>query len=82
MNLSRLDEAAIDFDLLEDLVLSIDTKEGAGSILVFLPGMGEIMNLTSRLEGNRQCVFFCWIISFLAAPACHQCPLLFAVFPE
>jgi HrpA-like RNA helicase len=81
VNLSRLDEAAIDFDLLEDLVLSIDTKEGAGSILVFLPGMGEIMNLTSRLEGNPQCVVFVGF-SFLAAPACHQCPLLFAVFPE
>jgi HrpA-like RNA helicase len=63
VNLSRVDEGAIDFDLLEDLVLYIDAKESDGSILVFLPGMGEIVHLCSRLEANHQCAFVGLLLS-------------------
>lgn len=55
-NLARLDESAIDYDLLDELVRHIDTTEGAGAILVFLPGLPEIMNLVDRLNGSHQCV--------------------------
>lgn len=54
-NLARVDESAIDFDLLEDVVNYIDQTQGSGAILVFLPGMGEILNLCDRLKGSLQC---------------------------
>jgi hypothetical protein len=37
-NLARLDEDAIDYDLLEELVAYIDQVYEWGAILVFLPG--------------------------------------------
>lgn len=37
-NLGRLAEAAIDFELLESVVLHIDATQPEGAILVFLPG--------------------------------------------
>jgi HrpA-like RNA helicase len=55
VNLARVDESAIDFDLLEDLVRHIDKTQDEGAILVFLPGMGEIMGLVDRLRGSHLC---------------------------
>ena len=37
-NLGRLAEAAIDFELLETVVLHIDATQPEGAVLVFLPG--------------------------------------------
>ena len=37
-NLGRLAEAAIDFELLEAVVLHIDATQPEGAVLVFLPG--------------------------------------------
>ena len=54
-NLRRLDESAIDFDLLEELVLHIDRTEEEGAILVFLPGMREITQLVDRLTASHEC---------------------------
>ena len=53
-NIERVDETAIDFELLDDLIRHIDSTEGEGAILVFLPGMMEIMNLVDRLQGSHQ----------------------------
>jgi hypothetical protein len=53
-NVGRLDETAIDFDLLDDLIRHIDITEDEGAILVFLPGMMEIMGLVDRLQGSHQ----------------------------
>jgi hypothetical protein len=53
-NLARVDESSIDYDLLDDLVRHIDTTEDEGAILVFLPGMVEIMSLVDRLQGSHQ----------------------------
>lgn len=54
-NLARVDESAIDFDLLEDLVAHVHEHEADGAILVFLPGMGEISELVNRLSGSHRC---------------------------
>ena len=67
VNLARLDESAIDFELLEDVVRHIDKDEAAGAILVFLPGMGEIMNLCDRLRGSVQCAASCLLGEHLLA---------------
>ncbi|CAL1385571.1 unnamed protein product [Linum trigynum] len=48
-NLKRLNEAAIDYDLLEDLVCHVDETFDEGAILVFLPGASEIYMLHDRL---------------------------------
>ena len=66
-SMDRVNEEVINFDLLEDalnLILcrpdhnsTLLPPEGAdlskGSVLVFLPGLGEIRSMTERLEGNR-----------------------------
>jgi hypothetical protein len=66
-SMDRVNEEVINYDLLEDalnLILcrpdqnsTLLPPEGAdlstGSVLVFLPGMGEIRSVTERLEGNR-----------------------------
>lgn len=66
VNVSRVDESAIDFDLLEDVVRHVDASEEAGAVLVFLPGMGEILNLCERLQGSLQCAScLCAILVFL-----------------
>ena len=52
-NLARLDENRIDFDLMEDLLGHVHTAKDAGAILVFMPGMGEIVELMRRLESNK-----------------------------
>ncbi|OAY64742.1 ATP-dependent RNA helicase Dhx29 [Ananas comosus] len=48
-NLKRLNEDAIDFDLLEDLICYIDENCPPGAILVFLPGVSEIELLVDKL---------------------------------
>lgn len=53
-NIGRVDETAIDFELLDDLIRHIDVTEDEGAILVFLPGMMEIMSLVDRLQGSHQ----------------------------
>jgi len=67
LSLWRVNEEAINYDLVEDVLMLLLVKkdysalappEGAdlssnGSVLVFLPGLGEIKALAERLEGNR-----------------------------
>ena len=67
LSLWRANEEVINYDLVEDVLALLLVKkdysalappEGAdmsstGSILVFLPGLGEIKALAERLEGNR-----------------------------
>ncbi|CAN0878558.1 DExH-box ATP-dependent RNA helicase DExH7, chloroplastic [Linum grandiflorum] len=48
-NLKRLNEDAIDYELLEDLVCHVDETFDEGAILVFLPGVSEIYMLHDRL---------------------------------
>ncbi|GMH06760.1 hypothetical protein Nepgr_008600 [Nepenthes gracilis] len=52
LNLKRLNEDVIDYDLLEDLVCHIDETYGDGAILVFLPGVSEIYTLLDRLAAS------------------------------
>ena len=66
--MERVNEEVINFDLVEDVLTlllvnnegntSLVAPEGAdlssGSVLVFLPGLGEIKSMTERLEGNRR----------------------------
>ncbi|KAM0916755.1 hypothetical protein ACQ4PT_010076 [Festuca glaucescens] len=51
-NLKRLNEDAIDFDLLEDLICYIDESCPTGAVLVFLPGVAEIEMLIDRLSAS------------------------------
>ena len=54
--IQRLDDVIINYDLIEKLVLHIcndmprDDKNPYGSILIFMPGIGEISKLCSLLE--------------------------------
>ncbi|GAB2229700.1 hypothetical protein Droror1_Dr00013952 [Drosera rotundifolia] len=52
MNLRKLNEDVIDYDLLEALVCHIDESCGEGAILIFLPGVSEISLLLNRLAGS------------------------------
>lgn len=52
-NLAKLNEDTIDFDLLEDLIMHIDQTGENGAILVFLPGMGDILSLVDRLAASE-----------------------------
>jgi ATP-dependent RNA helicase DHX29 len=52
-NLSRVNEDRIDMDLVEHVVLHIHETHEPGAILVFVPGMGEIDNLSRRLMSQR-----------------------------
>lgn len=58
-SLARLDESAIDYDLLDQLIAMIDSTQGTGAVLVFLPGMGEISTLADILENARKPL---WIV--------------------
>lgn len=63
--MDRVDETVLNYDLIEDVLSLLATKENdvlvppdntsdlSGSILVFLPGMGEIRALSNRLYGSR-----------------------------
>mmetsp|Transcript_14996 Transcript_14996/g.36596 ORF Transcript_14996/g.36596 Transcript_14996/m.36596 type:complete len:557 (-) Transcript_14996:1528-3198(-) len=64
--MQRVDEEVINYDLIEDVLLlllvnrdqcTLEAPEGSdlsrGSILVFLPGLGEIKAMTERLEASR-----------------------------
>jgi ATP-dependent RNA helicase DHX29 len=56
--LSRLNESAIDYDLIEEVVELIDNTSSDkddvdGAVLVFLPGMGEISTLADRFMESR-----------------------------
>ncbi|KAM3367495.1 hypothetical protein ACQJBY_016223 [Aegilops geniculata] len=52
LNLKRLNEDVIDFDLLEDLICYIDENCPSGAVLVFLPGVAEIEMLIDRLSAS------------------------------
>lgn len=54
LNLKRLNEDVIDYDLLEDLICHIDKTCEEGAILVFLPGMSEIYTLHDKLAASYQ----------------------------
>ncbi|PKA56835.1 putative pre-mRNA-splicing factor ATP-dependent RNA helicase [Apostasia shenzhenica] len=51
-NLRSLNENAIDFDILEDLINYIDDTCPPGAILVFLPGVAEIDLLVDKLRAS------------------------------
>ncbi|RID44875.1 hypothetical protein BRARA_I01640 [Brassica rapa] len=51
-NLKRLNEDAIDYELLEELICHIDDTCNEGAILVFLPGVSEIHMLLDRLAAS------------------------------
>ncbi|KAF6171953.1 hypothetical protein GIB67_025839 [Kingdonia uniflora] len=51
-NLKSINEDAIDFDLLEDLLYHVDDTYTAGAILVFLPGVAEIYLLLDKLAAS------------------------------
>ncbi len=65
--MERVNEAVINFDLIEDVLASLldpqrstnnmklpdGTDLTTGSILVFLPGLGEIKSLSERLDCSR-----------------------------
>ena len=58
--LSRVDEARVNFELIEDVIGHIDASEAScccgqppGAILVFLPGMGEIQGTSDQLRMKR-----------------------------
>ncbi|EPS71537.1 hypothetical protein M569_03222, partial [Genlisea aurea] len=53
-NLRRLNEDAIDYDLLEALVCHIDETYAKGAILVFLPGVPEIDTLLDKLVASSR----------------------------
>lgn len=44
----------IDYDVIVDLVWSIIDKRNQGAILVFLPGLAEILTLCDMLENNTR----------------------------
>ncbi|XP_057542821.1 DExH-box ATP-dependent RNA helicase DExH7, chloroplastic [Amaranthus tricolor] len=52
LNLKKLNEDVIDYDLLEDLVCHIDENCGNGAILIFLPGISEIYRLHDKLAAS------------------------------
>jgi len=67
-SMERVNEEIINYDLVEDLLKLVTSKEAglndtliapdgadmsSGSILIFLPGIGEIRALIERLEGSR-----------------------------
>ncbi|KAI5058462.1 hypothetical protein GOP47_0026632 [Adiantum capillus-veneris] len=52
-NLRKLNEDVIDFDLLEELIMHVDKTGEEGAILVFLPGMGDILSLVNRLVASE-----------------------------
>ena len=52
-NLSRLDEAVVDYDCVERLLARVDEDEPRdGAFLVFLPGIGETTRLIERLNAH------------------------------
>ena len=66
--MDRVDETVINYDLIEDVLQEICYKEcplftpppltdsnatTVGSVLIFLPGIGEIRTLKERLEGSK-----------------------------
>ena len=67
-SMDRVDETLINYDLIEDLLAVLllksadartvlfpprESNPSIGSVLVFLPGIGEIRALSERLEGSR-----------------------------
>ncbi|CAM6038869.1 unnamed protein product [Sphagnum compactum] len=54
INLERVNEDVIDYELLEDLIIHIDEDYEAGAVLVFLPGMAEIQLMKDRLSASRR----------------------------
>lgn len=52
-SLARVNEAVIDFDLIEELLAHIHKSCGPGAVLVFLPGIREVGALHSRLASSR-----------------------------
>lgn len=48
-----MNEDKIDMDLLEHIIMYIHGTQDPGAILVFVPGMGEIDNLSKRLVSQR-----------------------------
>jgi HrpA-like RNA helicase len=66
-SMDRVDEAKINYDLIEDVLMKllVDTVPSdvlvppagaqlqSGAVLIFLPGIGEIRTLSERLQSNR-----------------------------
>ena len=67
LSMERVDESILNYDLIEDVLQllllqsernsTLNAPEGAdtsnGSVLIFLPGIGEIRSLSDRLSANR-----------------------------
>lgn len=54
-SLSRLNEDVLDLDLVEELIGHVDAvTPHPGALLVFLPGLGEIAALHSRMSGSAR----------------------------
>ena len=61
-----VDESVINFDLIEDVLLALEDKKkenpivnkelqaSNGSVLIFLPGIGEIKSLINRLSSGKR----------------------------
>eukprot|EP00750_Incisomonas_marina_P031765 INCI8296.1.p2 GENE.INCI8296.1~~INCI8296.1.p2 ORF type:complete len:1126 (+),score=243.84 INCI8296.1:1192-4569(+) len=64
-SLSIVDEEVINYDLLESLLEYIHEVEPMGAVLVFMPGMMEIMKLYNRL---RDSPLFCNSSKFVVYP--------------
>jgi ATP-dependent RNA helicase DHX29 len=61
-NLARVNDEVIDFDLLEALLGYIHETQDPGAVLVFLPGMGEILRALGRFESNKR-LGDCWFVA-------------------
>ena len=50
--LKRMNENEIPLDLIEALLVDINTKGSPGAVLIFLPGWNIISNMLNRLENH------------------------------
>jgi len=54
VSLSRLNEEVVDLDLLEEVLFHIDSTQGPGAALVFVPGIKEVDRLCMRLGATKR----------------------------
>eukprot|EP00026_Physarum_polycephalum_P001466 Phypoly_transcript_01468.p1 GENE.Phypoly_transcript_01468~~Phypoly_transcript_01468.p1 ORF type:complete len:1115 (-),score=201.06 Phypoly_transcript_01468:28-3165(-) len=57
------DKPQIDYEVMVDLVWNVIDKKNQGAILIFMPGLAEILNLVDMLENNsrnrnKQCLVY------------------------
>ncbi|CAA7028259.1 unnamed protein product [Microthlaspi erraticum] len=83
-NLKRLNEDAIDYELLEELICHIDDTCEEGAILVFLPGVAEIYALLDRLAASYRFRGPCadWLLPLHSSVASTEQKKVFMRPPE